>query len=479
MDNAQDIANLQLIAPNEFESRRLSVHKFGGSSLATVQRLKNVVDIIQTQSREDDLIVVSANGKVTDWLFEVNQSDDNTIARIIKKIENYYCRLVSELLIDSTACIFDFDRELQQIRSGELSEESVLAFGEIWSARLLTELLNQSTIPALFTDARLLLKTDSIDCFEQFDAEYFQQGLQRLRYGNYKKRLVITGYIAKNLNEETITLGRNGSDYSASLLAYLRKARQVTLWTDVSGIYSADPRLVTNALPLSQLSFDEARALSAIGNDVLHQKTINPLQSANIPLRVKSSISPDYAGTLVSELASKTARISSIALKENLVKISLSSIDANTQVTVIHELFERHINAITLNTLKLNTLKPDHPWSLLISQDNLSAACEFLSDKKLLVNIDKQTYALVSIIGFHINKQTELNHYLERKLSQIGIEKTVLGDNSHEIKLVLKDERIIEQFKKIYELCFAYQDERQSSTLLVDINELVVQGAVA
>jgi|GEM_PF-2882568 len=437
-------SNLQLSSKDENETLEISVHKFGGSSLASAELLKNAVEIIKNYTTVDDFIVVSANGDITDWLIEYIDGSETAIARI----SQYYGELVTDLIEQPGDLLTAFSEDLKCIESSYQSEEAILSFGEVWSARLLTELLNQQQVSALFTDARQLFRTESIDNYHDFDAGYFHRGLKRHQYGNFKKRLIITGFIASNRAGQTVTLGRNGSDYSATLLAYFIRAKSVTLWTDVCGIYSADPRLIEQATPIEHLSYEEARALASVGTNVLHQKTIGPLQQGEIPLWVKSAFQPEKNGTEVGKALPESHWVSSVALKDKLIKLEISISNHEDRKQLCHELFENHIVAIQDES----TAQADQ-LGLFVAQECLAKTVEFLVTRQFTYKIFKTPRTLIAIIGNKVALRKPLIDRFESSLASRFDFRYLAKNSSHIIQIITNEPETSELLSNFYSIC--------------------------
>jgi len=264
---------------NQLAQHAVKVHKFGGSSLATAQCIERVVDIIQTHCQLSDVIVVSANGKTTDALLNIVQQVENEgqlLVSAISQLQENQQSLIKALLNNSNAelLINQLIKDIAQL-SLWLTEDltkhqnDILAFGELWSARLLSAVLGERVCPSYNLDARdFLVINNDRDC--QVLHEVSEQSLKSAIQPS--KLVVITGYICQDTNSITKTLGRNGSDYSATIMASLLGASNVILWTDVDGIYSADPRLVPSARKLHRLPNGVAKELGRLGNPVLHAK---------------------------------------------------------------------------------------------------------------------------------------------------------------------------------------------------------------
>lgn len=279
------------------------VHKFGGSSLSSGDRFKSVANIILTHAQAGDCVVVSAAGKTTDTLVKLWQSyqqqDSQAITDIILLLNNHQTALIEQLLIANAKreAIDLLARELSSITNkadlGVLAEAWLLAHGELWSARLLSAYLEQLNASACAHDARQLF---TLDAGQLQHANNQQHCLNAI---DTSKINVVTGFIAADLQGETVTLGRNGSDYSATLLARYCHAKKVSIWTDTPGVFSTDPRKVANAVKYARVCREQANLLARLGNPVLHAKTLSPLKDTDIELVVRSSYDLDGSHTQV------------------------------------------------------------------------------------------------------------------------------------------------------------------------------------
>jgi aspartokinase/homoserine dehydrogenase 2 len=329
---------------NQLAKHAIHVHKFGGSSLATTQCIERVVDIIRQNCQLDDLVVVSANGNTTDDLFNIYElavENGQDLLVAIEALKQSQSVLISELLNKSSAAV------LIDILSDDIEQLTVwltdqpcqyhadmLAYGELWSARLLSAVLSEQVCPSYSIDARdfLVINNDK-DCAvdNQSSSKQFQQNLQK------GKLAVITGYITKNAQGKTCTLGRNGSDYSATIIASLSGALNVTLWTDVDGIYSADPRVVPLARKLHRLPNGVAKELGRLGNPVLHAKTLQPLTNHSTHLHVASSFDPEISGTEIGKFGQIAKQELSVTSLNDLLLVQSTSLTGSLGEQANHE----------------------------------------------------------------------------------------------------------------------------------------------
>ncbi|WP_166109432.1 bifunctional aspartate kinase/homoserine dehydrogenase II [Pseudoalteromonas sp. Z9A5] len=269
------------------------VHKFGGSSLSSTERYQSVAKIILAHTQSGDCVVVSASGKTTDTLVTLWQSyqqqDMQVVADILLQLSNHQSDLIKQLLQADLkrSALKTLNEELSLItelaKNKQLQEAVLLAHGELWSARLLATYLQQLNIDACAQDARELF---SLNNGQLLHTQNVKQCSDLI---DHSKINVVTGFIAKNTNGDTVTLGRNGSDYSATLLANYCNAKQVCIWTDTQGVFSADPRKVSKAIKYAKICRGQANLLARLGNPVLHAKTLSPLKNTDIKLAVRSS----------------------------------------------------------------------------------------------------------------------------------------------------------------------------------------------
>lgn len=285
------------------------LHKFGGSSLADPECYRRVVGILREYSHPNDLIVVSAAGKTTncliEWVERLNK-DGRQAHETLQELRQFQQHLIEALVNGEQA-----DQLLSQLHS-ELSElaklsgleiteavrSSILGHGELWSARLLAALLNRNDMSAVSVDSRDFLRAERA-VQPEVDRTLSRPLLQQQLVQHNKCRIVITGFMARNQASETVLLGRNGSDYSATVIGALADVSRVTIWSDVAGVYSADPRKVTDACLLPLLRLDEADELARLAAPVLHSRTLQPVAQSMIDLTLRCSHQPESGSTRV------------------------------------------------------------------------------------------------------------------------------------------------------------------------------------
>jgi aspartokinase/homoserine dehydrogenase 1 len=311
------------------DSKRIKVLKFGGRSLANGEGIERVLDIITSKVTEGEkiAIVLSARDKATDQLEAILEkaAEGKNYAQDFEAFEKYQrhtynnvdlSKEFSELvkLFEGVSLLGDYSSKIK---------DQVLSYGELISAKLLTKLLIGRGIKALLLDSKNLIKTDAT-----FGDAQVLDGLSRdnvvYEFGKLKTDCIpiIAGFIASNTNNVTTTLGRNGSNYTASLLANYLNAEELQSYTHVDGIFTANPDLVPDAKIISELSYGEANELANFGTTILHAKTIIPLIEKNIPLRILNTFNNDNKGTLISA-KTDVEGIKSLSVFEHMSLINL------------------------------------------------------------------------------------------------------------------------------------------------------------
>ena len=285
------------------------LHKFGGSSLADADGYRRVAHILLTQGHANDMVVVSAAGKSTNKLYQLIelQHSRRLWQQALQELIEYQQQLAENLLDNATARDFreklstdsmELASLLSQEWLTEFDKNQLVAFGESWSSRLLAAYLTQNEVSAKAVDSRKILVAEN-DVVAKIKPQDSQDRLLSLINNHPETRLIFTGFICGDGAGNTLLLGRNGSDYSATLLASFADVNQITIWTDVEGVFNADPNKITDAKLLSSLSLSEADRLAKLGSPVLHSRTLQPLFGSSASLAVRSSFASHTQYTLI------------------------------------------------------------------------------------------------------------------------------------------------------------------------------------
>lgn len=293
-----------------------SVHKFGGTCVGSSERIKNVADIILKDSSEGKLVVVSAMSKVTDMMYDlINKAqsrDDSYLSAVDAVFEKH--RLTAMDLIDGddlASFLSRLHHDINNLKAmlraiyiaGHATEsfsDFVAGHGELWTAQMLSYVVRKNGLDCEWMDTREVLIVNPSGS-NQVDPDFVEseKRLEEWFSRHPSKTIVATGFIASTPQNIPTTLKRDGSDFSAAIMGAMVRARQVTIWTDVDGVYSADPRKVSEAVILRTLSYQEAWEMSYFGANVLHPRTILPVMRYDIPIMIRNIFNLSAPGTMI------------------------------------------------------------------------------------------------------------------------------------------------------------------------------------
>jgi aspartate kinase len=318
----------------------MKVFKFGGASIKDAASVKNVASVLNRFKQEQLLIVVSAMGKTTNALEQLAEAyyhKKKNKAVLFKEIKSFHNNIIKGLLVHKSSNAYDDIEnlfiELECIletkpeSSFDCVYDQIVSYGEIFSSRIVSTFLNENALRNRWMDAQNFIFTDNTYREGKVDWQSTTQMIATKLKPIVKKQMVVTqGFVGRSQDLKTVTLGREGSDYSAAIFAYGLDAESVTIWKDVDGVMNGDPKIFKHAIQLDELSYSHAIEMAYYGATVIHPKTIQPLQSKHIPLYVKSFLNPMAKGTVVSTKA-KEKHIASYISKKDQVLISLSSKD--------------------------------------------------------------------------------------------------------------------------------------------------------
>ncbi len=335
----------------------MRVFKFGGASVKDADAIKNVVNVLQEVGYNDTLVVISAMGKITNAMEKVVESyfnDKDAVQESLQEVVEYHNSILLDLFQNPNHPVYDKVKVLFEEVKGFLAwnkspkyafvYDQVVCYGELLSTTIVSAYLNEIGISNTWVDVRTLIKTDSNNRDAQVNWERTQQEV--VSKVDISKLNITQGFLGSDDNNFTTTLGREGSDYSAAILAYCLNAESVTIWKDVPGVLNADPRNFENAQLLDKISYREAIELAFYGASVIHPKTLQPLQRKEIPLKVKSFVNPKNKGTTVGKGAGIEPKIPCFIVKRDQVLLKLSSLDfsfiVENNISEIFKLFHDH-----------------------------------------------------------------------------------------------------------------------------------------
>ncbi len=436
----------------------MKVFKFGGSSVGKPESINLVKNIIKDNANNRLLVVFSAFGNTTDFLIESGrkaEKRDKGYLKIVKKIDDLHLTIIENIFNNAKkAHVISEVKEnlnlLEEILEGvynlqELSLKTfdkISSFGELLSSYILSEYLKQEGLEVELFDSRKIIVTEN-----EFGGAKI---LIPDTYRNIKKlslnaRInIFPGYIATSKNGNATTLGRGGSDYTASLLAGALKAQELQIWKDVNGMLTANPKLVKSAKTISQLSYDEALELSHFGANVLYPPTVQPALINNIPIRIKNTFNPEHPGTLISNNES---------MLDLLPVRGLSSISEVGLVTVTgSEMFglpgfsKRFFEAISnrgINIMMITQGSSENSITVAVlpndvdkAKETLSAEFKYEISNKLLKQIQtEKELSMVALVGSRMKNYPGISGKMFSTLGKNGINIRAIAQGSSETNI--------------------------------------------
>jgi aspartate kinase len=313
----------------------MKVYKFGGASVRSADGIRNIVKIVST-IKSNLFIVVSAMGKTTNAMELVldafMKADYQNSLHKLAEVEAYHHDIINVLFINpevGKTAVDPLFTELKNIISEGIGDDydrwydRLVSYGELISTRIVSTYLAESGVENKWLDMRGLMVTDSN--YREANVKMNESQMQLLKAVDFSKNRIYIGqgFIGANVKGEPTTLGREGSDYSAAVVANLLDAESVTIWKDVPGILNADPRLFENTVHIPELTYLDAVELAYSGAQIIHPKTIKPLENKHIPLFVRPFGSPDEAGSVIKTTIEKPIDVPVLILRKNQVLITV------------------------------------------------------------------------------------------------------------------------------------------------------------
>ncbi|MBZ4191081.1 aspartate kinase [Niabella beijingensis] len=406
----------------------MKVYKFGGASVNSAERVSNVATILERFPDDDLVIVISAMGKTTNALEKVAhayyEEKKEEALGLFDEIKKQHLTIAKYLLVTHyLACearLKDFFTEVEwmlhdaPVREFDYYYDQIVSVGELLATCIVSFYLSERGIRNQWMDVRDIFRTDDNFRDANINWEFTQQQVDRqiLPLIKEKKWVVTQGFIGATDENESTTLGREGSDYSAALFASMLHAESLTIWKDVESVMSADPKMIPDALPIHSLSYNEVIEMAYYGAQVIHPKTIKPLQNKNIPLYVKCFLDADLPGTVIHDNISKDLP-PIIVIKENQVMMELKTKDfsfvGDAHAYQLYQWFNEH-------SLR-PTLTQNGAISLIFAFDNWEE------------KISRFSSAAAEVFDVHVTPGltlTTIRHYNKNALDQYVGEKEVL-----------------------------------------------------
>src|SRR6184192_923260 len=446
-----------------------TIMKFGGTSVEDANAFRNVAKIVLAAADANPVVVVSAISGFTNSLLKsvdrAFRGDPRNASRSIEPDFARHVAIAGELLNADATATFEQAlaaaraeiRQLHRIMAAHPVttpplQDEIVAYREQLSSQLLAAVLREHGLAARQIDARRCIKTDEsygvASPLPESEQSTRNEVLPQLESA---KIPVLGGFIGSTMSGVTTTLGRGGSDYTAALVGAALDAREIQIWTDVSGVLTADPRIVAEAQTIPVLSYQEAAELAYFGAKVLHPKTIQPAIDKSIPVRVCNSRAPREAGTLiVSESEAAPQTIKAIAHKNGITTVQVTSarmLGAYGFLRALFEVFDCHRTAVDVVTTS--------EVSVSLSIDDASALPELIPDLRQLGKVEvEEGRTIVSIVGDGLRHTPGIAARLFSAISDINVSMISFGSSSVNLTFMVDEANARETIERLHRVCF-------------------------
>lgn len=441
----------------------MKVLKFGGTSVANQQNIKQVLQIVKQASQDEKVfVVVSAFGKTTNKLLAIAQEslvDATKIETLVSELKEHHYTVIESLISEKNQLevkqhIDTLFSELIAIYQGvsllkELSPNTlakVSSFGEQLSSYIIANAAKES-LNAAHKNSRELIITNSNYLNAQVLFEETNSNIARFSKENTSQVVVLGGFIASNKDGEITTLGRGGSDYSAAIYAAALEVDELQIWTDVSGMFTANPRVVKQAFAISEISYEEAMELSHFGAKVLYPPTIQPILEKEIPIRIKNTFEPESNGTLIKKVSENKKTVRGISHIENISLLTLEGSGMVGVPGVSKRMFEtlalHHINVVLITQAS-----SEHSICIGVYDEDADTAKALLDETFQLeihqhkVNqvLVEKGLAIIALVGDHMKNHQGLSGQMFSALGKnnVNIRAIAQGASERNISAVIE-----------------------------------------
>ncbi len=479
----------------------MKVLKFGGTSVANAENISKVISILKTESKKHKIaVVVSALGGTTDMLIEAGElatQKNESYLNIFQNISSRHQKTIDGLikgpkkktvskLVDSKL------QELKQILQGvylinefsNKTRDKIMSFGELLSSYIISETLLQTEKKSALKDSRELIVTDSNHTNASVISKTTTSKISSFFKDSKDKIVVLPGFVSRNKDGDTTTLGRGGSDYTAALIASAIKASVLEIWTDVSGMYTANPKLVKQACAIEEISYQEAMELSHFGAKVLYPPTVQPALQKKIPIYIKNTFEPKAKGTLITQKPkSKNGPVKGISHIED---IALLTLEGNGMIGVpgfSKRLFSA-LSRAEINVVLITQASSEHSICVGVFSKDIKKAKDIVDNefayeislKKIKPLLVEDGLAIVAVVGDHMKSHQGISGRMFRSLGQnnVNVRAIAQGASERNISAVIAHKDIKKALTTLHNRFF----EKQTKTLNLFIVGVGNVGAI-
>ena len=458
----------------------MQVLKFGGTSVANPKNIALVKAIVSESVAKKTIVVVSALGGVTDLLIDsaaLAAKQDKDYVAVLKKIEDRHINTIKKLIPikQQSSVLSKVKSELNILETllegayliGEITpklSDKIVSYGELLSAFIISEYFSSEGMSVLHKDSRELIRTNEVYGKAAVNFSLTNKNCATFFKQASKKIIVLGGFIASSENGNATTLGRGGSDYSAAIIAAAVKAEQLQIWTDVSGMYTANPKLVKQAKAIPHISYEEAMELSHFGAKVLYPPTIQPVLAKGISIVIKNTFQPEDSGTLITKNKndhSKTVR--GISHVENIALLSLEG-PGMVGIPGISKRFFEVLSQSEISVVLITQASSEHSICLGISANDITKAIYIVNEAfeyeiergKINPVIAEKDLAIIALVGDNMKSHQGLGGKMFSTLGKNNVNIRVIAQGASErnISAVIRKEDVKKALNALHETFF-------------------------
>ena len=422
----------------------MKILKFGGTSVGSPERIKNVADLIN--DGEQKIVVLSAMSGTTNTLVEIadylRKRNPESASAVINHLRTTYFQHIEKLfsnndMLNATAQILDdIFMHLHSFAGAtfnEDAEKSILAQGELMSTNMMTNYLKELGVNVCLLPALDYMKIDENG---EPDTAYINQHLREILDKHRGYDIYITqGFICRNVNGGIDNLRRGGSDYTACLIGSALRADEIQIWTDIDGMHNNDPRVVEGTTPVRQLHFEEAAELAYFGAKILHPTCIQPARFAGVPVRLLNTMEPSAPGTLINNVMTGGC-IKAVAAKENITAIKIVSsrmLLATGFLRKVFEIFETYNTSIDMVTTS--------EVGISLSIDNTSRIVPILEELKKCGTVEvDHNMCIICVVGDLVMENVGFESQVTQAMADVPIRMISYGGSNHNISFLIREE---------------------------------------
>ena len=461
----------------------MKVLKFGGSSVASSENIKKVISIVKDASYKNSIaVVVSALGGITDILLNAGNlasAGDENYKEQFKIIEDRHIQVVRELIpVSNQSSVLGRVKEMLNQLEGILegifliheftpkTSDKVVSFGELLSSYIISEGMKYAELDAVVKNSQDLITTNQNFSNASVKFSITNKAINNFFKTNSHKIVVLPGFVASSENGEPTTLGRGGSDYTAAIIAGAVNASILEIWTDVSGMYTANPKFVKQAFPIRNISYQEAMELSHFGAKVLYPPTIHPVLDKEIPICIKNTFDAKAEGTLISKISANTDIIKGISHIENIALITL---EGNGMVGIpgISKRLFQALSEQKINIILITQASSEHSICMAINNNDAERAKEAvdsefgyeIEQQKITPLIVEKDHAIIAVVGDNMKSHQGISGKMFSTLgnNNVNIRAIAQGASEKNISAVIAHKDIKKALNTLHSKFFENQ----------------------